>query len=128
MRDECPFCVAEPERVRLENEVGQALRDLFPVTAGHTLVVPRRHVASLFDLSPEEQRQLWELTRRTRELLQTELQPDGYTIGLNEGMAAGQSVPHAHIHVIPRRHGDVSDPTGGIRAIFPLKAHYWGAG
>ncbi len=128
MPDECPFCAAESERVRLESDVGRALRDLFPVTDGHTLVVPRRHVSSIFQLSPEEQGQLWELTRCARELLQAELRPDGFTIGLSEGMAAGQSVPHAHIHVIPRRHGDVPDPTGGIRAIFPLKAHYWGAG
>ena len=101
-----------------------------PSNSAVKLNIPRQDLNrfGLFDLSPEEQRQLWELTRRTKELLQTELQPDGYTIGLNEGMAAGQSVSHAHIHVIPRRHGDVSDPTGGIRAIFPLKAHYWGAG
>ena len=112
----------------MESGVGKSLRDLFPVVEGHMLVVPRRHVASIYDLSPEEQAELWELTRRTRELLQVELEPDGYTICLNEGMAAGQSVPHAHIHVIPRRHGDVSDPTGGIRAIFPLKARYWERG
>lgn len=125
MSDECPFCLPEPERVRLESEVGLALRDLFPATEGHTLVVPRRHVESIYDLDVEEEVALWQLIRRTRRMLAEEHHPDGFTIGVNEGIAAGQSVPHAHVHVIPRRLGDVPDPTGGIRAIFPLKARYW---
>jgi len=124
----CPFCSVEPERIRLEGEHGLAIRDLFPVSPGHALVIPRRHVGTLYDLDEAEQTALWELTRRLRALLIEEFRPEGFTIGLNEGIAAGQSVPHTHIHVIPRRLGDVPDPTGGIRAIFPFKARYWERG
>lgn len=122
---ECPFCDVEADRIRLESGAGLAIRDLFPVAEGHTLVIPRRHVASIYDLPAAEERELWDLTRRTRDLLISEHRPDGFTIGLNEGLAAGQSVPHSHIHVIPRRLGDVPDPTGGLRAIFPQRARYW---
>ncbi|MFQ5679812.1 MAG: HIT family protein [Gemmatimonadota bacterium] len=125
MQPGCPFCEVEPERIRLEAEVGLAIRDLFPVADGHLLVIPRRHVASLYDLTASEQTALWDLTRDARNLLIDELRPDGFTIGLNEGMAAGQSVDHSHLHVIPRYLGDVPDPTGGIRAIFPHRARYW---
>lgn len=125
MREECPFCDVERDRIRLETETGLAIRDLFPVADGHTLVIPRRHVSSIYDLPEDEQTALWELTRATRDYLIEEHRPDGFTIGLNEGLAAGQSVPHAHIHVIPRHLGDVPDPTGGLRAIFPHRARYW---
>lgn len=125
MRDECPFCDVEPGRIRVEAEVGLGIRDLFPVAEGHSLVVPRRHVRSIYDLPEEDQDAMWSLVRWVRDLLIEEHDPDGFTIGLNEGLAAGQSVPHGHIHVIPRHLGDVPDPTGGIRAIFPDKARYW---
>lgn len=125
VRSECPFCDVEPGRVLFEEDAGLAIRDLFPVAEGHALVIPRGHVASIYDRPPEEQAALWELVRRTRDLLIREYRPDGFTIGLNEGLAAGQSVSHSHIHVIPRHLGDVPDPTGGIRAIFPHKARYW---
>lgn len=125
MSDECPFCRPESWRIRLETEVGLAIQDLFPVAAGHTLVIPRAHVRTIYDLAEEDQAALWELTRTVRDDLVEDLRPDGFTIGLNEGMAAGQSVDHTHIHVIPRFLGDVPDPTGGIRAIFPERARYW---
>lgn len=125
MSDECPFCDPEPERILLETEVGLAITDLFPVAEGHTLIIPRRHLRTIYDLPEADQAALWELTRAVRDDLVEELGPDGFTIGLNEGMAAGQSVDHAHIHVIPRFLGDVPDPTGGIRAIFPHRARYW---
>lgn len=124
-RSECPFCEVDPGRILLEEDVGLAIRDLFPVAEGHALVVPRRHVASIYDLPFEEESALWELARRVRDLIVQRHGPDGFTIGVNEGLAAGQSVPHTHIHVIPRNLGDVPDPTGGIRAIFPDKARYW---
>lgn len=125
MANECPFCVVDPDRIRLETEVGLAIRDLFPVSEGHTLVIPRRHIDSIYQMPLAEQREIWELARRARDLLVREVRPDGFTIGLNDGLAAGQSVPHANIHVIPRMLGDVPDPTGGIRSIFPHKARYW---
>lgn len=125
MGGECPFCDLEARRIRLETEVGLAIDDLFPAAEGHTLVIPRRHVRTIYDLPEPQQAALWELTRTVRDDLIEELGPDGFTIGLNEGMAAGQSVDHTHIHVIPRFLGDVPDPTGGIRAIFPHRARYW---
>lgn len=94
------------------------------MSEGHTLVVPRRHVASVFGLSPTEQQELWGLLARVREALNERLRPDGFTIGINDGAAAGQTVGHAHIHVIPRRKGDVPDPRGGIRWVIPAKAAY----
>lgn len=125
MREHCPFCEIEEWRIRLETETALAIHDLFPVVEGHTLVIPRQHIQTIYDLPEEEQREIWELTRAARDQLIEELQPDGFTIGLNEGLAAGQSVSHSHVHVIPRYLGDVPDPTGGIRAIFPEKARYW---
>ena len=95
------------------------------MTQGHTLVVPRRHVASIYELPADDQVALWALVGETRQRLQEDLQPDGFNIGLNDGEAAGQTILHAHIHVIPRRNGDVGDPRGGVRWIIPEKARYW---
>lgn len=101
-------------------------RDGFPISEGHTLVVPKFHVSSLFDLSPEIQSALWKLASEVRRRLAKNLQPNGFNIGLNDGEMAGQTVMHAHIHVIPRWKGDVPDPRGGVRWIIPDKARYWG--
>ena len=120
----CPFCSIPADRVLLESAVAVACWDAYPVSEGHTLVVPRRHVASVFGLSPTEQQELWGLLARVREALNERLRPDGFTIGINDGAAAGQTVGHAHIHVIPRRKGDVPDPRGGIRWVIPAKAAY----
>lgn len=125
MSPNCPFCQPDADRIVLENEAGIALRDRFPVTEGHTLVIPKAHVASIFDLSAEEQNALWELVAKVRHRLETEVQPDGFNIGVNDGPAAGQTVMHAHIHVIPRCQGDSADPRGGVRWIMPEKARYW---
>ena len=127
-RPDCPFCRPEPDRVRLGDPFALAFPDRFPVTPGHTLVVPRRHVASLFDLTGEELAAVWALVARVRAVLAAELAPDGFTVGLNDGPAAGQTVMHAHVHVIPRRHGDVADPRGGVRWVVPDKAAYWAGG
>ena len=89
------------------------------------LVVPKRHVASLFDLPDEEQAAIWKLVAQVRGKLASELQPDGFNVGVNDGPAAGQTVPHAHVHIIPRRAGDVPDPRGGVRWVVPAKAQYW---
>ena len=110
----------------MEGEHGLVVRDGFPVADGHLLIVPYRHVESVFHLSRPEQDELWSLTSEARSLLIREARPEGFTIGVNDGLAAGQTVPHAHIHVIPRYVGDVADPTGGIRALVsPRKARYW---
>jgi diadenosine tetraphosphate (Ap4A) HIT family hydrolase len=102
-----------------------AVPDAFPVAEGHMLVIPRRHVASLFDLSDEEQAALWRLVALVRGKLVSQLQPDGFNVGVNDGPAAGQTVMHAHVHVIPRRTGDVADPKGGVRWVVPAKAQFW---
>ena len=113
-QNRCPFCHLEAPRTHLENAVAVSVLDAFPVADGHTLVVPKRHVASLFDLSEEEQAALWRLVALVRAKLKDELQPDGFNVGVNDGTAAGQTVLHAHVHVIPRRAGDVADPIEGF--------------
>lgn len=122
---DCPFCRIDSARSWISNEFGIALRDGFPVSPGHTLVVPRLHVASLFDLPDAERNALWTLVATVRTRLLEEFHPDGFNVGVNDGPAAGQTVSHAHIHVIPRYKGDVIDPRGGIRWILPAKAVYW---
>jgi diadenosine tetraphosphate (Ap4A) HIT family hydrolase len=125
---DCPFCRLEQLRILLENDFAVAFPDGFPVADGHTLVIPKRHVASLFELSEEERVAVWNLVAQVRSRLKAEVKPDGFNIGLNDGLAAGQTVLHAHVHIIPRRLGDADDPRGGIRWIFPKKAKYWGEG
>jgi diadenosine tetraphosphate (Ap4A) HIT family hydrolase len=123
---DCPFCQRfAPGDVTESNAHAVAFADAYPVAAGHTLVVPRRHVASVFDLAAEEYADLWALVAAVRARLLASAGADGFTIGVNEGVAAGQTVGHAHVHVIPRRAGDVSDPRGGVRWVLPERAGYW---
>lgn len=97
------------------NELAFAVRDNFPVSPGHTLVIPRRHVADWDSTTPQEQAAILEVVRQVKEQVREQYQPDGFNIGVNEGEAAGQTVFHLHVHVIPRYLGDVPDPRGGIR-------------
>jgi len=124
----CPFCALDAARIYAENEGAVAIPDAFPIAEGHTLVIPKRHVASIFDLSDEEQSALWKLVAQVRAKLWHYLNCDGFNIGINDGTAAGQTVMHAHVHIIPRRKGDSPNPKGGIRWIKPEKAKYWGEG
>ncbi|MDO8714186.1 MAG: HIT family protein [Polynucleobacter sp.] len=121
----CPFCTLPPERIIDSNEYGLTIRDGFPVSTGHTLVIPKRHIGSWFEIDAKEQLGLLNLLTRAKIALQDELNPDGYNIGINDGPAAGQTVPHLHMHVIPRYKGDQDDPRGGVRWIIPEKAKYW---
>ncbi len=121
----CPFCTLPPERIRLGSARAFVIDDGFPVSPGHALIIPRRHVASLFELDHDEQRELHALLTRARSRLLKERRPDGFNIGINDGVAAGQTVMHLHIHLIPRYLGDRADPRGGVRWIFPDKADYW---
>ena len=102
-----------------------AFADAFPVTEGHTLVCPRRHVADLFQLHEHEWDGLWRLVRHVQQRLAAEVPADGWNVGVNAGAAAGQTVEHAHVHLIPRRIGDVVDPRGGVRWLLPNRADYW---
>ncbi|QWV94746.1 HIT family protein [Geomonas oryzisoli] len=121
----CPFCSIDPVKILLENELAYAFYDGFPVTLGHTLVVPKRHVASFFEITAEEQAALFDLVGKARELLLRQHGPDAFNVGINDGVAAGQTVLHLHIHLIPRYAGDTDDPRGGVRWIMPVKAPYW---
>ena len=125
MTKSCPFCTLPPERIIDSNEFGITIRDGFPVSTGHTLIIPKRHIGSWFEIDAEEQLGLLDLLTRAKIALQNELNPDGYNIGINDGPAAGQTVPHLHMHLIPRYKGDIEDPRGGVRWIIPEKAKYW---
>jgi diadenosine tetraphosphate (Ap4A) HIT family hydrolase len=124
----CPFCTLDPSRIILLSDHAVAIRDVFPVSKGHTLIIPKRHIASLFEATAEEQAALFDLLGQARQQLLEELKPDGFNIGINDGTAAGQTVMHLHIHLIPRYNGDQPDPRGGVRWIFPDKAVYWNNG
>ena len=121
----CPFCFLPRERLWIETEHALAVRDAYPISEGHTLVLPRKHVSTIYELSVTEQNVIWDLVSEVRRHLLADLTPDGFNIGLNEGLPAGQTVMHAHIHVIPRWSGDVPDPRGGIRWVIADKAAYW---
>ena len=121
----CPFCTLPANRIVLENFDGMVIDDGFPISPGHTLIIPRRHVGSFFDLSEAERNSLLSLLEGAKRRLDKQFGPDGYNIGINDGLAAGQTVPHLHIHLIPRFHGDREDPRGGVRWIIPEKADYW---
>jgi len=125
MSTPCPFCSLPEERLVDASQLAVVIRDGFPVSKGHTLVIPRRHVASWFDVTREEQVALIDLLARARRQVDEEFHPDGYNIGINDGPAAGQTVRHLHIHLIPRYAGDTEDPRGGVRWVFPHKAAYW---
>ena len=121
----CPFCSVEAARVFHAGRYTLALWDGFPVSPGHALLVPKRHIASWSDATPEERRELFESVEIVRSVIQQTHQPDGFNVGWNDGVAAGQTVFHLHLHVIPRFSGDVPDPRGGVRHVIPTKAAYW---
>ncbi len=121
----CPFCAPDKPRIAWSAAAVLALWDAFPVSPGHVLVVPRRHVASWRELTAEEKSALIAGVDAVRALIDERHQPDGYNIGCNDGVAAGQTVMHFHMHVIPRYRGDSSDPRGGVRWVLRDKAAYW---
>jgi len=112
-------------RIVAEDSLVIAFRDQYPVSPGHTLIIPRRHVASFFEISTAERLRLLQLLEEEKLRLEEEFKPDGYNIGINDGSAAGQTIFHLHIHLIPRYLGDMPDPRGGVRWLFPAKADYW---
>ena len=129
---DCPFCHPEPRRIVAKTPQTLTLRDAFPISPGHTLIVPRRHFANLFDANPEEMAELWKAVRQAAAAMAAGVEggpaPDGFNVGINVGVAAGQTVMHMHVHLIPRYAGDQPDPRGGIRRIFPELAAYWDPG
>ena len=119
----CLFCT-DPQGVSLSNELAFSARDTYAASPGHSVVIPKRHVASFFDLTPEEVAACMDLINEEKKLIDEEFSPDGYNIGVNIGSAAGQSILHVHIHIIPRYTGDVENPQGGVRHVIPKKGHY----
>lgn len=119
----CPFCNVEREKI-LESEMSFALYDGFPVNDGHALIIPKRHTANYFDLSLEEQKDCIELLNRVKGIVLEKYNPAGFNVGININEAAGQTVPHVHIHLIPRYAGDVNEPRGGVRGVIPNKKNY----
>ena len=123
--DSCPFCNLGTERVLEFNENAVAFRDGYPVTELHTLVIPKRHVATYFELTEDERKSIHTLLESQRAKIMAEDDTvEGFNIGWNCGEAAGQTVFHAHVHLIPRRKGDVEDPRGGVRRIIDGKGEY----
>jgi diadenosine tetraphosphate (Ap4A) HIT family hydrolase len=125
MTKPCPFCTLPPERIIDSNDLALVIRDGYPVSPGHTLVIPKRHIGSWFEITQAEQQALLDLLTKAKAILETEFMPDGYNIGINDGPTAGQTVPHLHMHLIPRYKDDQEDPRGGVRWIIPEKAKYW---
>ena len=124
MKD-CPFCNIDQERIIQEYEFFNVIRDLYPVTEGHTLIIPKRYVESFFELTNEESKSLIEILSEQREkLMLNDKSISGFNIGINDGKDAGQTIMHCHVHLIPRRQKDVEDPRGGVRGVIPEKQKY----
>ena len=119
----CPFCILEREII-LETELSFAIFDGFPVNEGHALIIPKRHTANYFDLTFEEQVDCFELLNRVKLIVQEKYNPAGFNVGININEAAGQTMPHVHIHFIPRYDGDVEEPRGGVRGVIPERRNY----
>ncbi len=116
---QCVFCQSGNLAVIAENELALAFYDGCPVSEGHTLIIPKRHVETYFEASFQEQAAITRLSYQVKDYLQAKYQPDGYNVGANIGLAAGQTVFHYHIHIIPRYKGDVANPRGGVRKVIP---------
>jgi diadenosine tetraphosphate (Ap4A) HIT family hydrolase len=125
----CPFCTLQTEsshrKLLLENDTGFVIPDGYPITNGHTLIIPKRHVSSFFEITPQERQDLFDLVDQAKIQLDQEFKPASYNIGINDGEAAGQTIAHLHIHLIPRYNEPDKDPRGGVRWLVPEKADYW---
>ena len=121
----CIFCKTREEELQFENQLAYSSIDSYPVSEFHSLIVPKRHVETYFELTYEEIQACNELILKTKEkILKKDSNVKGFNIGTNAGKVAGQSIMHCHIHLIPRREGDVEDPQGGVRSVIPKKQHY----
>jgi diadenosine tetraphosphate (Ap4A) HIT family hydrolase len=121
----CPFCSPSSDsELILESATAYAILDKFPVSNGHTLIIPKKHTSDYFDLSFKEQSACWFILNQVKEIISNRFNPDGFNVGININSAAGQTVPHVHIHLIPRYNEDVLDPIGGVRNVIPSKGNY----
>ncbi|MGX9822331.1 HIT family protein [Lactococcus lactis] len=119
---DCPFC--QMKDTIFENELAQAFYDAYPVSEGHMLITPKRHVSSYFEMTKAERKAIEELLDLSKDDLTDKFHAEAYNIGINVGKAAGQTVFHCHVHLIPRHQGDVKNPTGGVRGVIPEKQNY----
>lgn len=113
------------DRIIEQNSEAFLIEDGFPVTPGHSLIIPKRHIKSLFNTTSIERNSLFSLIEKAKAILDKKYKPSAYNVGVNDGPAAGQTIPHLHIHLIPRYEEPESDPRGGIRWVIPEKADYW---
>ena len=121
----CIFCKIRKKELQFENQLAYSSTDSYPVSEFHSLIVPKRHVETYFDLTEAEIQACNELILKTKEkILKQDSTVKGFNIGTNAGKFAGQSIMHCHIHLIPRREGDVENPQGGVRSVIPKKQHY----
>ncbi|MBW6533381.1 MAG: HIT domain-containing protein [Mariniphaga sp.] len=122
---ECPFCNPDSDReLILESATAYAIYDKFPVNKGHALIIPKRHCDDYFQLSFKEQSACWFILNKTKEIISEKFNPEGFNVGINVNEPAGQTIPHVHIHLIPRYKGDVENPEGGVRGVIPEKQKY----
>lgn len=127
MAEKCFFCdiqKQEDDKKIIEKGDFFSRFDDFPISKGHAVIIPKSHVASIFELSSQQIQNLFFLIGETKKILKDKFSPNGFNIGINEGESAGQSIFHLHVHLIPRYIGDVKNPRGGVRNIFPKKADY----
>lgn len=122
----CPFCNPDKEReLIVESATAYAILDKFPVSKGHSLIIPKKHCSDYFELSFKEQSACMFMLNKVKQILKDKFKPDGFNVGINISEAAGQTIPHVHIHLIPRYKGDVQEPRGGVRGVIPDKRDYF---
>ena len=121
---DCIFCNLPADQIIAESDLCVAFYDQFPVSKGHVLIIPKRHVADYFELMPEEIAAMQKMLFEMKDVVQALYQPDGFNIGVNVGEMAGQSIFHVHMHLIPRYAGDVEYPRGGVRGVIPEMQNY----
>ena len=123
--ENCPFCLKRNTRkIIAENELAYATYDIYPVSVGHCLIITKRHISNFFEVTPEEINELFFLIKKVKSIITAKYSPQGFNVGININEAAGQTVPHVHIHVIPRYEGDVENPRGGVRHVIPGRGNY----
>ncbi|WP_374682433.1 HIT family protein [Accumulibacter sp.] len=122
MNEPCPFC--QPDGQLLGNDLAYVRFDKNPVTPGHCLIIPFRHVADFFATTTEERQAMFALADAAKRMIDSDFGASGYNLGINVGGVAGQTVPHVHLHLIPRYPGDVDNPRGGVRGVIPAKQNY----
>lgn len=125
----CPFCqIAQQNKqgpIIAQDELAFVIRDSYPVSDGHSLIILKRHAKSFFETTPEERNSMLRMLDQAKQHIELDHSPDSYNIGINDGPEAGQTIPHLHMHLIPRYKGDAEDPRGGVRWLIPDRARYW---